>query len=275
MFMSLTWFHLIPLFLLLGVGLYLFYPKIESLFIFFPYKPLDLHPEALRLKYKDVYFATQDGKRLHGWLFPLDGEYPVVLHFHGNAGNISHRLDLVGQLLERKLQVFLIDYRGFGKSEGSPSEKGIYQDGLAAYDYLAQKEGILPGNIVLHGHSIGAAVAAEVSLNREAKSVILESAFTSSRDMAKTIPLFFLLSPLLPAHYNNLEKVSRLRIPKLIVHGDADEIVPFSMGEKLFDAAREPKYFLRLKSASHNDTYVIGGESYFRAFTAFAKDSKI
>ncbi len=273
--MPVKWVYLIALILVLIGGHYFFYPKVESFFIFFPSKLFDLTPEALRLKYKDVYFTTEDGKRLHGWWFPVEGDNPVVIHFHGNAGNISHRLDLVSQLLKNKLQVFLVDYRGFGKSEGRPSEKGLYMDGVAAYDHLVRKEGILPRNIVLHGHSIGAAVAVEVALNREVRSVILESAFTSTRDMAKTMPLFRILSPLFPANYANLQKISHLHIPKLIIHGELDEIVPFSMGERLFNAAKEPKYFFRVESAGHNNTYVVGGERYFHVFTAFAKDSKI
>jgi hypothetical protein len=274
-FMPVKWVYLIVLMLVLIGGHYFFYPKIESYFIFFPSKSFDLTPEALQLRYKDVYFSTGDGKRLHGWFFPVEGDNPVVIHFHGNAGNISHRLDWISRVLQNKLQVFIIDYRGFGKSEGRPSEKGLYTDGVAAYDHLVQKEGILPGNIVLHGQSIGAAVAIEVALHKEVKAVVLESAFTSTREMAKTMPLFFILSPFLPANYNNFEKITHLHIPKLIIHGDLDEIVPFSMGERLYNAAEEPKYFFRLKGAGHNDTYVVGGESYFRAFTAFAKDSKI
>jgi fermentation-respiration switch protein FrsA (DUF1100 family) len=274
MFMPVKWVYLIALILFLGGGLYFFYPKVENFFIFFPSKPLDATPETLRMAHKDVYFVAQDGNRLHGWFFPLSQDDPVILHFHGNAGNISHRLDLVSQFLKRKLQVFIIDYRGFGRSEGRPSEKGLYRDGLAACDYLVQKEGILPGNIVLHGHSIGAAVAIEVALNRSVKSIILESAFTSTRDMAKTMPLFLLLSPVLPTNYNNLEKISRLHVPKLIIHGDRDEIVPFSMGERLYRAAKEPKFFVPLKGGAHNDTYIVGGEEYFRPFAAFARNSK-
>jgi fermentation-respiration switch protein FrsA (DUF1100 family) len=274
-FMPVKWVYLIALILLLSGGFYFFYPKVENFFIFFPSRPFDLTPEALRLVYKDVNFVAQDGKRLHGWFFPVERDNPVILHFHGNAGNISHRLDLISQFLQRKLQVFIIDYRGFGQSQGRPSEKGLYRDGLAAYDYLVQNEGILPGNIVLHGQSIGAAVAVEVALNRSVKSIILESAFTSTRDMAKTMSLFLFLSPFLPTNYNNLEKISRLHGPKLIIHGDMDEIVPFSMGERLFRAAKEPKFFIRLKGAAHNDTYIVGGEEYFRTFAAFAGDSSI
>jgi uncharacterized protein len=275
MSMPVKWIYVIVLILVLIGGHYFFYPKVESFFIFFPSKFFDLTPDALQLKYKDVYFTSEDGKRLHGWWFPVEGDNPVVIHLHGNAGNISHRLDLASQLLKNKLQVFLIDYRGFGKSEGRPSEKGLYMDGVAAYDHLVRKEGVLPRNIVLHGHSIGAAVAVEVALNREVRSVILESAFTSTRDMAKTMPLFRILSPLFPAHYANLQKISHLHVPQFIIHGEVDEIVPFSMGERLFNAAKEPKYFFCVENAGHNNTYVVGGERYFHVFTAFAKDSKI
>ena len=273
--MPLKWPHWAVLIPIVVGAFYYFYPKIENFFVFFPQRAFDFTPESFRLTYKDAYFTTEDGKTLHGWFFPGDKGDPVLLHFHGNAGNISHRLDLIRHLMQEKLQVFIFDYRGFGKSEGRPSEKGLYWDGMAAYDYLVQKEGVLPGKILLHGHSIGAAVAVEVALNRSAGGVILESAFTSTRDMAKTMPLFFVLSPLLPANYNNFEKIPRLHLPKLIIHGDQDEIVPFSMGERLFASAPEPKQFLRLEGAGHNDTYLVGGEGYFRTLAAFARKCRI
>jgi fermentation-respiration switch protein FrsA (DUF1100 family) len=275
MSMPVHWVCVAALFLVLIGCLYLFYPKVENFFIFHPSRPYDLTPETFRLEYKDIYFTAEDGTRLNGWFFPLGKDDPVILHFHGNGGNISHRLDLVSQLLQRKLQVFIIDYRGFGRSGGSPSERGLYKDGLAAYDYLVRREGISPGQIVVHGHSMGAAVAVEVALNRRVKSVILESAFTSTRDMAKTMPLFLPLSFFLPTNYNNLEKISRLRVPMLIVHGDRDEVVPFSMGERLFRAANEPKFFYRVRGAAHNDAFVVGGDEYFRVFADFAAKMRI
>lgn len=273
--MPLKWPHWLFLIPILLAAFYFFYPRIESFFVFFPQKSFDVEPQSFGLTYQEADFTTGDGKRLHGWFFPGEKAQPVLLHFHGNAGNISHRLDLAQMFVRRGLSVFLFDYRGFGKSEGRPSEKGLYQDGLAAYDYLVQKEGILPGDMVLHGHSIGAAVAVEVALNKSARAVILESAFTSTRDMARTMPLFFLLSPFLPANYNNLEKVARLRIPKLFVHGERDEIVPFSMGEKLFRAAAAPKIFYPVKDAGHNDTFIVGGKPYLEAVSEFARTSTL
>ena len=271
--MPVQWFHWATLLLLAAALSYFFYPGIENFFVFFPDRRFDATPEAFGLAYKDVAFMSRDGKKLHGWFFPGDKAPSVLLHFHGNAGNISHRLDLIQRLVRKDLQVFIIDYRGFGKSQGRSSEKAVYHDGLAAYDYLVQREGIRPENIVLHGHSLGAAVAVEVGIRRKVRSVILESAFTSTRDMAKTMPLFSIFSPFLPANYNNLEKVTRLSVPVLVIHGDQDEIVPFSMGERLFSAAPDPKRFLRLEGAGHNDTYVVGGEKYLDALERFAAES--
>ncbi len=273
--MPIKWPYLLCLILLMVTLFYLFYPKIENFFLFFPESPFDLTPKDLRLNYKDVYFTTKDGKTLHGWFFPLEGESPVILFCHGNAGNISHRLDNITLLLEQKLKVFIFDYRGFGKSPGSPSEKGLYLDGLAAYDYLFQKEHIPSSDIILFGRSLGAAVAIEVALKKDIRSLIIESAFTSTKEMAKTLFLFNLLSPFLPAHYNNLKKIPHITVPKLIIHGEEDEIVPFSMGQELFTASKDPKYFSSLKGAGHNDTYLVGGKEYFQMIAAFAGESKI
>lgn len=275
MLISIKWPYLIGLILLLAASFYLFYPKIENFFVFFPETPFDLTPAEMPLNYDEVYFNTQDGKSLHGWFFPLEGEFPVILFFHGNAGNISHRLENIRLLLEQKLQVFIFDYRGYGKSSGRPSEKGIYRDGLQAYDYLVEARHLPPSRIILFGRSLGAAVAIEVALKKDARSIIIESAFTSTKDMAKTMSLFRLFSRFLPPNYNNLEKIAHVSIPKLIIHGEEDEIVPFSMGQKLFTASKAPKYFIGLEKAGHNDTYLVGGEKYFQTIAAFARDSKI
>ena len=273
--MPISGVYLALLILIIAFLLYLLYPRIESFFIFFPETHLDYTPDELNMDYKEVYFTAADGERLHGWFFPLKGECPVILFCHGNAGNISHRLENIGLLLRKDLQVFVFDYRGYGKSSGSPSERGIYLDGLAAYDYLVEKERIPPVNVIPFGRSLGASVAIEISLKRKVRSLITESAFTSTREVARSTALFFLLSYLLPAHYNNLKKIGRVSVPKLIIHGKADEIIPFSMGPMLYEAATAPKYFLPLERAGHNDTFIVGGKSYFEAFARFAYSSHL
>jgi fermentation-respiration switch protein FrsA (DUF1100 family) len=268
----LKWLLPVGIILALILSFFLFYPWIENFFVFFPQTSFDSKPKNWNLNHKDVYFTAEDGIKLHGWFFPLQQDGPVILFCHGNAGNISHRLDNVARLLEENIQVFIFDYRGYGRSGGRPSEKGIYLDGLAAYDFLVRKEGIPASDIVVFGRSLGAAVAVEVALQKEIRSVILESAFTSTKDMAKAMLLFKPLSPFMPTNYDNLAKISRLQIPKLIIHGDRDEIVPFAMGQRLFDAAERPKDFYLIPGAGHNDTYPVGGEMYFNRVATFVKD---
>jgi hypothetical protein len=275
LFMPIPWAYLVALVVILTVSVYLFYPRVESFFIYFPQSQFDFSPEEFRLQYREAFFNTEDGERLHGWFFPAEKDGPVILHFHGNAGNISHRLDLVQPFLRNGLSLFLFDYRGFGKSTGRPSEKGLYRDGLAACTYLEEKEKIALERIVLHGHSIGAAVAIEVALQKKVRGLIIESAFTSTKDMAKTMVLFSLFSPVFPAHYNNLEKTPHVFAPKLVIHGDRDEIVPFAMGQRLFEAAAHPKFFYPVKDAGHNDVFIVGGEKYFKTFADFAGNGKI
>ena len=270
--MTWRWYPLLGIVLVGCLAFIMLYSRIENYFMFFPEKELDLYPRDLGLEAEDVLVDTPDGVRIHGWLFPPPNvQAPLLLFCHGNAGNISHRLDNVQHLVRHGFGVFLFDYRGYGRSTGRPSEQGIYQDGRAAYAYLVNGRKIPADRIVLFGRSLGAAVAVEVALNHPVRCVILESAFTSTRAMARHMGPFALLSPVLPAHFNNLEKIPRLEGPKLLVHGTADEIVPFSMGRALFEAAREPKTFLPLKGAGHNDTYVVGGERYFQALVEFAQ----
>jgi fermentation-respiration switch protein FrsA (DUF1100 family) len=273
--MTMKWPHFIVAVILVVILFTVFYPRIENYFIFFPDASFERRPEDMPLDYRDVYFHTEDGERLHGWFFPLNKGNPVILFCHGNAGNISHRLDNIGHLLKRGLQVFIFDYRGYGKSSGRPSEKGVYLDGLAAYDHLIGGELLLPEDIILFGRSLGAAVAIEVALERGVRSLIIESAFTSIRDMSRALVLFRPFAAMLPAHYHNLAKIEKVRVPKLIIHGEKDEIVPFWMGQALFEAAKAPKFFIPIPGAGHNDTYLSGGNGYFQTISDFARDSKI
>ena len=257
-------------FALLVAAVWIFYDKIERFFVFYPFASLDRYPDENRLTYRDVYFETRDGERLHGWFFPGPGDGPVLLFCHGNAGNISHRIENIELLLDAGLGVFIFDYRGFANSTGKPSESGVYLDGLAAYDWLTTEGGVSPEKVVAFGRSLGAAVALETALAREVRAVILESPFTSTKEMAGTMFPFMLLSPLLPENFNNQGKIGSLTVPLLVIHGDGDRIVPFSMGERLYRLAPEPKRFHPIPGAGHNDTYLVGGSEYFDTLASFA-----
>lgn len=273
--MLVKFIYFLVLILALAVCFSCFYQHIENFFVFYPQTSFDSVPADWHLASEDVTFETEDGERLHGWFFPLKDDTPVILFCHGNAGNISHRLDNIKLLTDQKTQVFIFDYRGYGKSSGKPSEAGLYKDGLAAYDYLVNQRHITPEKIVLFGRSLGAAVAIEIALKKNIGALILESAFTSSKGMAKTLFLFKIFMPLVPRHYNNLEKIARITVPKLIVHGEDDEIVPFYMGREIYHTAQQPKYFFPIKDAGHNDTYLVGGRGYFKTLSAFIKNRKI
>lgn len=273
--MHIQWSYILSIIVIIIILFIIFYNRIENFYVFFPQTEIAITPDDLRLNYKDIRFYSRDGEKLHGWFFPSGKDSPVILYCHGNACNISHLLEYVILLMERDMQVFIFDYRGYGNSTGSPSEKGIYMDAQAAYDYLVEEEKIVPDRIVLAGHSVGAAVAIEIAVKNDVRSVIIESAFTSTRDMSKRMFPMNLISFLLPANYNNLDKVAKIRAPKLFIHGMEDEIVPFEMGEKLFKTSMEPKFMYPVKGAGHNDTYVSGGEKYFQALAEFVSFSRI
>lgn len=273
--MASKWLLFLALIALFGIAACLAYPWLENHLVFYPVSRMAAGPKDLGLPYKEVSFLAQDRTRLHGWLFPLPGEVPVVVYFHGNAENISHCLEFAQALLAQGIEVFLVDYRGYGKSEGVPSEQGIYLDGDAAYRYLAEEGKYAPERIVLFGRSLGGSVAIDVARKRLIRALIVESAFTSTRDMAKTMFPFCLFFPLLPMHYDSIGKIPSVNAPKLFIHSENDEIVPFSMGRALFEAATPPKYFFALKGVGHNDTYLIEGERYFRTIAAFIREKKL
>jgi hypothetical protein len=255
------------LLLLLAVGGALL--VFEKHLIYFPMRAHDLTPAQLGLPHHELELSAEDGTRLHGWFLPAKGSRRAVLVCHGNAGNVSHRLDRA-LLIQRHLaaDVLLFDYRGYGLSEGSPDEAGTYRDARAAYRWL-REHGQGPERIVLFGESLGSAVALELALGADAGALVLESAFTSIPQMARTVYWFLPVWPLVRTRYDNLAKIPRLRVPLFVLHGDRDEIVPFAQGRRLFDAAPEPKRFYAIPGASHNDTYLVGGEPYWRALREF------
>lgn len=241
----------------------------ETRFIYFPSRTHDASPAGLGLKCEEVWLTAEDGVRLHAWLLPVPGARWTVLLSHGNAGNISHRLDRA-LFLQNRLgaSVLLYDYRGYGKSEGSPDEAGTYRDARAAYRHLVEETRVPPERLVLLGESLGSAVSLELALAHPAAALILEAPFTSVPAMARQT-IFFPLAPFVRTRYDNLEKVGRLRMPLLVLQGDRDEVVPFAQGRRLYEAAPGPKHFFAIPGAGHNDTYLVGGEAYWRAIADF------
>ena len=246
-------------------------------FIFFPDKTIEATPEAAGLPFEDVNFTASDGVALHGWFIPAarprtpGGERPfTIVMFHGNAGNISHRIDWA-QLYRDRLgaNVFLFDYRGYGRSEGQPSEKGTYLDGEAAVAAIAKRDDVDSARIVLAGHSLGSAVATEVALRMPLAGLVLESPFTSVADMAKRVLPFLPIGYLLSTRYDTVTKIAKLACPVLVLHGDLDDTIPFEQGIKVYEGAPEPRTFFRIRGAGHNDTYLLGGDPYVQAYVRF------
>ena len=266
----------LPLFLFLVIIFLALAPGNESAmehhFIFFPDRPLVATPALYDLAYEDVHFPAADGTALHGWFLPGEAEQPLILFFHGNAGNISHRLNNLRLLHRLGLNVFIFDYRGYGSSAGKAGEEGTYRDARGALTWL-QARGWSPPRIVYFGRSLGAAVAVQLALETPPAGLILETPFTSIAAMGRhhNPILYFALGWLLDARYDNLAKIGRIRVPLLIFQGDRDTIVPKSMARQLFDAANEPKNWHIIPGADHNDTYEVGGEDYWRAWSLFLR----
>jgi fermentation-respiration switch protein FrsA (DUF1100 family) len=235
--------------------------------IFVPDSELVWTPADFGLEYEDVQFSTVDGVRLHGWY--VAGPRPEnLLWFHGNAGNISDRLDNLRLLHEQVgTSVFIFDYRGYGHSAGQPSERGLYEDARAALQYLANERSISGDTLVYFGRSLGSAVAIDLAKETPPRGLILETPFVSIRAMARS--LFGPLAVVAPSGFDNLSKIAQLTCPKLFIHGDADSLVPYLQGRQLFEAAPPPKAFYTIRGADHNDTYIVGGPTYFRRIREF------
>jgi hypothetical protein len=248
----------------------------ENSFIYFPPRfPEGLPPPELRgHRIEEVWLTTLDNVRVNAWYLPNPPSEKVLLWFHGNAENILDGLERLKLYSRLGVNVLAVDYRGYGKSEGSPDETGVYRDADAAYDYLIQERHVQAKNIVVFGHSLGGAVAIDLTSKRECGGLIVQSSFTSAKDMARRlfrIPLFEYIPK---SKFDSLAKIRRVRAPILIVHGTRDEVVPFSMGQRLFQAAPGPKFFFRVDGAGHNDVVEVGGGDLLGQFKFFLERSQ-
>ncbi len=249
-----------------GLALFMFFR--QSKYLYFPSRDLGVTPATTRLPYDDVLVKTVDGETVHGWFVPAPDSRATVLFCHGNAGNIANRLDAIWRLHELGLDVCMFDYRGYGRSTGQPSETGTYRDADAVWTWLTTTKGIAPGRIVVFGESLGGAVAAWVAEQKRPGAAILESTFTSVPEMAARLYPFLPIRWLCRIRYPTLERMPRILCPVLVAHSPDDELIPFSQGRRLFEAAREPKTFLTLKG-SHNTGREESGRPYDEALDAF------
>jgi fermentation-respiration switch protein FrsA (DUF1100 family) len=259
---------LVLLAILVILGIFILPLALLDRLIFQPSPGVDLTPEALGIEAESVFLESEDGVRIHAFFLPSPGATRSLLFLHGNAGNASHRLPNAAELAALGADVLLLDYRGYGLSEGRPGEEGVYADARAGLDHLHTSRGFPLERVIVFGRSLGGVVAVDLAADRALAGLILESTFTSIADMARKaigIPLGVVIGRRFPAD----EKIRRVRCPILFFHGDRDRIVPFELGQRLFAAAPEPKFFETIAGAGHNDTTLVGGAPYYRRIRRF------
>jgi fermentation-respiration switch protein FrsA (DUF1100 family) len=238
--------------------------------LYFPLKEIETTPFDVGLDYQELILRTKDGVDISAWYVPAQNTRGYLLFCHGNAGNISHRLDSLRIFHGLGLGVLIFDYRGYGRSKGAPDEEGTYQDAEAAWDYLVNSLHVKPEKIILFGRSLGSAVAAEVALRKQAGALIMESGFTSVPDLGSTFYPYLPVRFLSRYRYASIEKVGRIKIPKLFIHSPEDEIIPYDHGKRLFERASEPKEFLPL-TGGHNEGFMLSGQMYVDGLDSFLK----
>jgi fermentation-respiration switch protein FrsA (DUF1100 family) len=246
----------------------MFWEFSEKNIVFFPDPELVGTPADWGMPYEEVFFPAEDGVMLHGWWVPREGA-PTLLWYHGNGGNISHRLENMKFLWDLAgVQIFIFDYREYGRSAGRISREGTYKDAAAAWRYLTVTRKIPGTDIINFGRSLGTALATDMTVKEACRCLILESPFTNSKEMARLFaPFMFDWRPKVP--YDNLGKVGYVKVPVMVVHGDQDEIIPVDMGRRVYEAAPEPKELYIIPGAHHNDTYLVGGKTYFERLKNF------
>lgn len=228
-------------------------------------------PGGFGLEVEDTWFRTPDGLTLHGWWIPHPKAQGAILYCHGNSGSIAHQIGVFRFIQRLRVDVFAFDYRGYGRSEGAPSEEGLYLDARAAYDHLTSEIGRAPDEVILFGHSLGGAVAIDCAQDRPVAGLVVQSSFTHLKDAAR------FSIPSLPVHlltrreFDSVRKVSRLAMPKLFIHGAEDATLPLSLAERLYEVAPEPKELYVVPRGGHNDLYRHGGLRYLLRLARFRR----
>ena len=260
--------------IIVGIGIYavfsIYIYYMQSGLIYYPDMPgrnLLATPENIGLNFQNVEIVTEDNIKLHGWFIPYKNAKATVLFFHGNAGNISHRLDSIKIFHRLELNVFIIDYRGYGQSEGKITENGTYRDAEAAWNYL-NAQGINGQQIIIFGRSLGASIATWLASKHTPAALIIESGFTSVPSMGQRFYPFLPIRWLTHFKYDTKQYVKNISCPVMVAHSKNDEIIPYDEGREIFDNAAEPKQFLEMQGG-HNDGFMVSGSTYVEGLRSF------
>lgn len=240
--------------------------------IYFPNYPGrmsgDWQPEGLPVQ--DIWLRAADGVKVHSWWIPAEGAQFTFLVFHGNAANIANRTDLYRFLHDLPANVLAVEYRGYGRSEGQPSENGLYQDAVAAWEDVVRDRGISPNRVISFGASLGTAVAVDLAAKREVAGVVLVAPFPSSKAVARRVyPFLPGAGSVLRSKFDTASKLSHIRAPILIAHCIGDQVLPFALGEEVYRFAREPKLFLRVEGSCHEEALLMAPAIYRAELEAF------
>lgn len=264
------WLVIIVVVLLIA-GTALFYAY-QDWVVFVPNSEVAMTPGELNLEHREFWIEVEPGKRIHGWYYSAAGKdartTKTVLFCHGNAGNISHRVYSAQYLVSLGVNVLMFDYRGYGRSDGRPSEHNVYADAQAAWNWLIEENDIPADSIYLFGRSLGGAVVAELATRVDCAGVVIESSFTSAADMGKEMFPFLPRWTMRRFDFNTLEKMRRINCPVLITHSPDDRMIPYAMAERIYKAANEPKSFITL-SGDHNDRGYFDSHMYINGLREF------
>lgn len=241
---------------------------LQERLLFHPTRELSRTPNDVGLPYEDVRITTSDEETIHGWWVPHEDAFATLLLFHGNAGNISGRVETLRRLHPLGINIFIFDYRGYGQSTGSPTEEGLYKDTEAVWQYLVRERSIPPSELIMHGRSLGGGPATWLCERVECAALILESTFTSIPDAGAYHYPYLPVRLLARIEFDNLSRIVRCRCPILVMHSPDDDIIPFEQGERLFEAAPDPKKFMEL-SGRHNERHAEAHHRYLAGMSAF------
>ncbi len=251
------------------IALFILVRYLEAKSVFYPSKQMNMNPSFFQLQWEDAWMTTSDQVKIHGWFVKNPNASTIILYSHGNAGNISDRLMKLKFFHDLGFAVLVYDYRGFGQSLGKPTEQGIYRDAQAAFDWIKQQPTLVDKKIVAYGTSLGGIVAIDLATQRPVDALVVDSSITSGKDMAKRlypfIPSFFMA-----IKFDSISKIKSITVPKLIVHSPDDKLVPYSMGQALFNTAVEPTAFIDVHGG-HNDAQMTNDPHAVEQFLTFLR----